>query len=132
MPVLQDIPGLQYLFSRQDTAEFQRSVIMLITPRDPYFTYRPDEVAAPVQGDASPGTRSGADGTFRADPGARQLRARYGDGFAPYPSLESVFNHLGKTGLYREFRTGDVNLERWDRLQSTYERLRQSVDFLYF
>ncbi len=132
VPILQDIPGLQYLFSRQDTSEFQRSVIMLITPRDPYYTYRPDEVSGPAGGDPAAVARGGAEGAFRDDPGARQLRARYGDWFAPYPSLESVFNHLGKTGLYREFRTGDVNLERWDRLESTYERLRQSLEFLYF
>jgi hypothetical protein len=61
-----------------------------------------------------------------------QLRQRYGDWFEPYPALSSVFNHLGKTALYREFRTGDVTLERWDRQESTYQRLKQSLDFLFF
>ena len=31
-----------------------------------------------------------------------------------------------------EFRQGDVSLERWDRLRSTSDRLRQALDFLYY
>ena len=42
VPVLQDIPGVQYLFSQKDTNDFQRSVLMLITPREPQYTYRKD------------------------------------------------------------------------------------------
>jgi hypothetical protein len=159
VPLLQSIPGLQYLFSQFNTLQFQRSVLILITPRDPYFTYRDDDVdqdggkpsepgnlGAPGM---QPGNPAGMPGLLQpqignapvgqADGGQQgpqrnfnQLRQRYGDWFEPYPALSSVFNHLGKTALYREFRTGDVTLERWDRQESTYQRLKQSLDFLFF
>jgi general secretion pathway protein D len=120
VPVLQDIPLLQYLFSRVDTRDFQRSVLILITPRRTEYVYRPrsgrDNAAAGAGGNETLG----------------ELRARYTDWFRPYPNLASVFHHLGATSLYREFRTGDVTLERWDRQSTLHERLRQAVEFLYY
>ena len=47
-------------------------------------------------------------------------------------NLTSVFHHLNLTELYREFRTSDVELERWDRMEKTTQRLRQAFDFLYY
>jgi len=152
VPILQDIPGLQYLFSQLNTSSFQRSVLILITPRDPYFTYRDDDEVqdlknpSTMQNPAEPQNSA----VMNAPPGMplqpsvqadtnkgpqrnfKQLQQRYGDWFEPYPALASVFNHLGKTSLYREFRTGDVTLERWDRQESTYQRLKQSLDFLFY
>ena len=119
VPFLQDIPGVQYLFSSKDTSDLQRSVLMLITPRAPQYTYRSDE-------------------SIMADAGAndseslKELRARYGDWFKPYPNLASVFNHLNVSAIYREFRTGDVTLEKWDKQNSTRERLQQALDFLFY
>ncbi|MES2935934.1 MAG: hypothetical protein V4805_20895 [Pseudomonadota bacterium] len=119
VPFLQDIPGVQYLFSSKDSTDFQRSVLMLITPRAPQYTYRSDE-------------------SIMADAGAndsaslKELRARYGDWFKPYPNLASVFNHLNVSSIYREFRTGDVTLEKWDKQNSTRERLQQALDFLFY
>lgn len=60
------------------------------------------------------------------------LRARYGDWFEPYPNLTSVFHQLNYAGLYREFRTADVTLERWERMQGTRERLLQALEELYY
>lgn len=123
MPGLQDIPGLQYLFSRQTRTDFQRSVLILITPRPTAYTWRGEDPKAP--GDAAP-RAEGADGSMEA------LRARYGDWFKPYPNLAAVFHHLNDTELYREFRTADVTLERWERMDSTAERLRQALQFLHY
>lgn len=117
-PVLQDIPGVQYLFSRQTRTDFQRSVLILITPRPTAYTWSEEELKASrdEQGENS----------------LDVLRARYGDWFKPYPNLAAVFHHLNDTELYREFRTSDVTLERWDRMDSTAERLKQALKFLYY
>jgi hypothetical protein len=120
VPLLQDIPGVQYLFSRKDTNDFQRSVLMLITPRKPQYTYRSDEA-----------TRADPDGSADAE-SMKELRARYGDWFKPYPNMASVFNHLNHSSVYREFRTGDVTLEKWDRQVTAQERLKQALDFLFY
>lgn len=120
VPLLQDIPGVQYLFSRKDTSDFQRSVLMLITPRKAQYTYRSDEAMR-------------ADPTGNGDAESmKELRARYGDWFKPYPNLASVFNHLNSSSIYREFRTGDVTLEKWNKQESAQERLKQALEFLFY
>lgn len=117
VPVLQDVPVLQYLFSQQARTDFQRSVLILITPRPAAYTWRQD-----VAGEAGENAQRGMD----------VLRARYGDWFQPYPNVAAVFNHLSHADLYREFRTGDVSLERWDRMDTTRQRLQQALGFLYY
>ena len=128
VPVLQDIPGVQYLFSTKKTDDFQRSVLMLITPREPQYTYRKQTSATLPQAGAEPG--KGAD--LGGEGSMNELRARYGDWFKPYPNLASVFSQLNSSSIYREFRTGDVTLEKWDKQGTTIERLKQALDFLFY
>ena len=124
VPLLQDLPGLQYLFSQQNKTDYQRSVLILITPRPASYTWLSEEAQSAIAKD------SAKDGGV--SPGLDVLRARYSDWFKPYPNLASVFHHLNYADLYREFRTGDVTLERWDRMDTTAERLRQALSFLYY
>ena len=124
VPVLQDIPGVQYLFSQKNTNDFQRSVLMLITPREPQYSYRKEDNARKAQ----PGSAEGSAG----ESSMAELRARYGDWFRPYPNMASVFNQLNRSSIYREFRTGDVTLEKWDKQATTTERLKQALDFLFY
>jgi tetratricopeptide (TPR) repeat protein len=121
-PMLQDIPGVQYLFSRQAKTDYQKSVLILITPRPATYTWLSD--ASKAEFAKKP------DDPFT--PSLDVLRARYSDWFKPYPNLASVFYHLNAADLYREFRTGDVTLETWDRMDSTRSRLKQSLGFLYY
>ena len=123
VPLMQDVPALQYLFSQTNTNNFQRSVLMLITPREPQYTYRKDE--PPASHDAS-ARGAGPESNMK------ELRARYGDWFKPYPNLASVFNQLNGSAIYREFRTGDVTLEKWDRQGTMAERLKQALDYLFY
>ena len=118
VPGLQELPGLQYLFSRQTTRDFNRSVLVLVTPREPEYTFRPQ-----AEG-----------GAAESDPGEAldELKARYTDWFQPYPNWASVFHHLQNNQLYREFRTGDVALERWDSQENRGARLHSIMDFLYY
>jgi type II secretory pathway component GspD/PulD (secretin) len=120
VPFLQDIPILQYLFSKQTTSNYQRSVLMLITPRVPQYTHRADETL-----------RFGVGSNTDLE-SMKELRARYGDWFAPYPNMASVFHHLDSSAIYREFRTGDVTLEKWDRQETSMQRLKQALGFLYY
>ena len=124
VPLLQELPGLQYLFSQQTKTDYQRSVLILITPRPASYTWLSEEAQAAIAKD------SAKDGGM--SPGLDVLRARYSDWFKPYPNLASVFHHLNYADLYREFRTGDVTLERWDRMDTTADRLRQALNFLYY
>ena len=122
VPGLQEIPGLQYLFSRQSTRDFNRSVLLLITPRAPEYTFRPQ---ARSKGSLSNQEQS-------SDKALDELKGRYTDWFSPYPNWSSVFNHLQNNKLYREFRTGDVELEQWETQSTRDGRLKTMLNFLYY
>ncbi len=122
VPGLQDVPILQYFFSAQQKTDYQKSVLILITPRPANYTWLSDESKAEFA--------KTPDDPF--NPSMDVLRARYSDWFKPYPNLASVFHHLNAADLYREFRTGDVTLESWDRMDSTRSRLKQALGFLYY
>ncbi|MET0333106.1 MAG: secretion protein [Rhizobacter sp.] len=115
VPLLQDVPGVQYLFSTKRNLDFQRSVLILITPRNPLYTSKVD---------AGPGGAT--------SDSMRALRQRMGFSGRTPANAESILNHLKTTRLFREFRQGDVSLERWDRLHSTGDRLKQALEFLYY
>lgn len=121
VPFLQDIPLIQYFFSNRETREFQRSVLILLTPRPANFVYQPDGIRQQRELSMSPSERAAAD-----------LQAQYSDWFKPYPNWASVFNQMNSNRLYREFRTADVELEDWYSNEDIWSRLRQSIDFLWY
>ena len=121
VPGLQDVPVAQYLFSRKTQTEYQKSVLILITPRPAAYTWLSDETKAAI-----------ARKRDAFSPSVDVLRARYTDWFRPYPNLASVFHHLNAADLYREFRTGDVTIDQWERRDSTLLRLKSALEFLFY
>ncbi len=121
VPGLQDIPILQYFLSNKTTRDFQKSVMVILTPRLPSFVYQSDK------------QKKEANKTKTADERVlSELQARYSDWFRPYPNWASVFHHMQKNSLYREFRTGDVALEQWPDYQTHGDRFQQVLDFLFY
>ncbi|MEO0486446.1 MAG: hypothetical protein AAF092_11100 [Pseudomonadota bacterium] len=116
VPILQNIPLVQYGFKRKVQRDFQRSVLILLTPREPNYVYRP--------GAALAGGGAGSD--------LSQLQARYSDWFRPYPNWASIFAHLQSNQLYREFRTGDVALESWTTPDTVEWRAGEILNAIYF
>ncbi len=121
VPGLQDTPGLQYLFSNESKSDYQKSMLILLTPRPPQYVYQPEKAREAYEKSLSEDERPIAN-----------LTARYSDWFRPYPNWASIFHHLQENGLYREFRTGDVDLESWSSMQSLSDRLNQVLDFLHY
>ena len=121
VPFLQDIPGLQYLFSKRTTRDFQKSVLILMTPRPPSYTYQSDRQREQTRQRQNSGERA-----------LSELQARYSDWFKPSPNWASAFHHMQDNTLYREFRTGDVTMERWANSETLKSRLIQAIDFLYY
>lgn len=121
VPLLQELPGVQYLFSRATSTDIQKSVLILITPRPVQYVYQTDNARQAHEQTLSEDERPIA-----------SLRARYGDWFRPYPNWASIFHHMQENSLYREFRTGDVALESWTDMRTLKDRLKQVGDFLYF
>lgn len=121
VPLLQDVPMLQYLFARSTTRDYQKSMLILVTPRPPQYVYQPEKARQEYEQSLTEDERPFAN-----------LRARYADWFRPYPNWASVFHHLQENSLWREFRTGDVVLENWSDMRSLKDRLNKVLDFLYF
>lgn len=115
VPGLQDVPGLQYLFSNKRTNDLQRSVLILVTPRAPV------QIAEAAQGESDP-----------MDTRMKRLREKFG--FANSPAnIEAVLTQLQHgNDFFREFRQGDVSLERWERMRTTGDRLKDALHFLYY
>jgi general secretion pathway protein D len=116
VPVLKDIPIVQYLFSNETTLDFTKSVIILLTPRRARFTTRPE----PAPADAPAPQRN-----------LQELKGRLGE-FKPAPNLDAAFHHLRSADLFKEFRTGDVRSERWVTPFSLETILRRTLKFLYY
>jgi general secretion pathway protein D len=121
VPFLQNIPGVQYLFSNKTTADFNKSVLILLTPRQPHFVYA----------DGTRKTSGNAQPKDTERPSLEELR-NSPNWFKPAPIYEVVFKHLGDGALYREFRAGDVTLETWDDPDSFSAMVERSLSFLYY
>jgi tetratricopeptide (TPR) repeat protein len=122
VPFLQSIPGIQYLFSREDTVDFTKSVIILVTPRKPRYTHGDGSDKVDPQDPNDMDSKQSHLKEWIEKRGQRQ----------PAPNLDAAYYHLQNRKLYKEFRTGDVTLETWssnDRLQRMLER---SIEFLYY
>jgi len=115
VPGLQDIPGVQYLFSNKKTNDLMRSALILVTPR------------SPVQVSESP-QEAGDSMASRM----KALRDRFGFANSTSTNVDAVMNQLQTNDYFREFRQGDVSIERWDRMRSTGDRLREALGFLYY
>ena len=120
VPGLQEVPVLQYGFSREDNTNFQKSVLILLTPRRPAYSHQ------------STPSKSATEQTSSNMNILNELRSRYSDWFFPYPNWASVFNHMQKNSLYREFRTGDVELENWENDRMRSNRIKRILDFIYY
>lgn len=114
VPGLQDVPLVQYLFSNKKTNDIQRSVLILVTPR----------LAGPVA-EADKSARNNSTERMKA------LREKFGLPANIPSNVEAIMSQLKPSELFREFRQGDVTLERWERLRSTGERLKEALALLY-
>lgn len=113
VPGLQDVPGVQYLFSNKKTNDLQRSVLILVTPRAPV------QIAESNEGDPMVARM-------------KALRERFGFANNTPANIEAVMTQLQGNDFYREFRQGDVSMERWDRMRTTGDRLKEALGFLYY
>jgi Flp pilus assembly protein TadD len=120
VPVLQDVPIVQYLFSRNVTRDYYKSVLILLTPRRTQYTNRAEADIAAERATMTPGEVAMA-----------EFEDKYKPWFKPTPNVGEITQALESGTLYREFRTGDIAAS-WSRIESTEERLRTAVRFLYY
>jgi type II secretory pathway component GspD/PulD (secretin) len=120
VPLLKNIPLIQYLFSTETTTDNTQSVLVMITPRQP---------ATGVN--ASMANReSGADPVQRSS--LKELRQHVARGQNPAPNLDITFQDMEDNLLFRQFRSGDIRAEDWRRPPFIERTLKQIAQFIYY
>ncbi len=121
VPLLRDIPLLQYGFSRRDTRDVFRSVVVLLTPRRAEYTNRAESAIAADREKMS-----------AEDKVIEEFNQKYAVKFKMPPNTAAIWGLLDTGVLAREFRTGDLGITSWSSQKSHSDRLKQAIDFLYF
>ncbi len=121
VPVLRDVPVVQYLFNRQVKRDFHKSVLIIVTPRRPNYTNRnPEDVAK---------EREKFNDFERLQ---QEFEDRHKLWFTPVPNLAALTNVLETSAVYREFRSGDLEVQSWTSRSTHGGRLKSALQFLYY
>jgi general secretion pathway protein D len=115
MPGVQDIPVIQYLFSKETTTNNRKSVMYLMTPR------RYKDVANDIKKNA---------GSIHERYNMTELERRNKDWYEPRSNM--LVTLRGLTPLYQEFRTGDLTPIRWGQTEYLKRDIQQVASFLYY
>ncbi len=112
VPILRDIPIIQYFFSTWAESEQKTSILVLLTPRRP----------------AGETLRNPGDSVA-----LKALKRRYGHWWQPTNNIYKSMARLDSEDLRLQFRRGDVQLVEADDLASRFTNLLRDVaDLLYF
>jgi hypothetical protein len=116
VPVLQDIPGIQYMFSSKSNTDFFRTVVVMITPR------RPVRSDADIAGVAAEKKRREETGVSQNKQYAFYWRIdEYAKTLQKYaPNLDSAIDTLDTNVLFKSFKGSDLVDTNW----STKSRLK--------
>lgn len=116
IPVLRDIPGIQYLTSNNQLVEYSQHVMIVLTPRKPYQSE--DERTRNIAG-RSP-NRASYD-----DIASREAREKFA---SMVTNIDSINQFLQTSEYTKEFRTGAISPRRFaapPNLSRTIQDLRQ-------
>ncbi|MGL5720016.1 MAG: hypothetical protein ACRCYP_04405, partial [Alphaproteobacteria bacterium] len=118
VPLLQDIPFLQYLFSQETTSDERKYVVFFVTPRNAQVVK--DAMKSP----------SSIEARRKEQPNVRELLAKGGSWEQTPSNISIIFKGVAK--LNREFRTGDVIPLFWGTEPDWDTHIDQVSAFLYF
>jgi general secretion pathway protein D len=121
VPFLQDVPFVQYLFSKNATSDFYKSVLILITPRRAQYTYRDQKTIDDERAKFTDNDRSLA-----------EFEDKYKNWFQPVPNAAVVFKRLESETLGREFRTGDLQMKSWNTVRTHDDRMKAAIKYLFY
>ncbi|MFH1805482.1 MAG: hypothetical protein ABID63_11410 [Pseudomonadota bacterium] len=119
VPGLMDIPVLNYFFSQRVERQFERSILILMTPRRPSYTRQAGVDRTAIDQNMTDLERE-----------LRQLEKRHGDWYTPRPTFDLLREKIESREFFEEFRAGDVQIQAWqndpegqDHIASVRKRL---------
>ncbi len=102
VPGLMDVPILNLLFSQRVERQFERSVLILMTPRRPQYARR-------AQADRDIANEEMSD----LERDIERFQQRHKDWFTPRATFSEVMEKLQGREFFEEFRNGDVKVQSW-------------------
>lgn len=119
VPILRDIPGLNFLFSTTSKLRFRKSVIILLTPRSPIYSARSAE-----------NRKLDLDGMSDYEKSVSQLQTRNSDWFRPHSVTDEAREKLSQGEFTRQIQLGDVQFEHWEKRPVHAEVVNNVLDRL--
>jgi len=120
VPLLQQLPIVQYLFSRREDERTKKSVVILLTPRH----------ASATKGEVAAKGASGAAKPEEQKTFTQELKAKYG--ITVNPNLDSAFRMLSNNNYYRNFRSGDLKIDDWYEGDTLKGAIRRVLGLFYY
>lgn len=121
VPLLGDIPVMQYLFSNEAKRDFRKSVLIMLTPRRAQYVNR------------SPEERKRAEAMLsNFEKSLSTFESRNENWFAPRGTMDTIIETTKTNALFNEYKTGDFELESWNTRDTHEKRLKQALDFLFY
>ncbi|HBN21914.1 MAG TPA: hypothetical protein DD412_01590, partial [Holosporales bacterium] len=118
VPILQSIPGIQYLFSRETSTSDRKSVMYLLTPRD-YARTITETKRFFAKGEE-----------YGKRPRLDELETRHKDWYDPSINNTLILQHLAP--IYDEFRTGDLHDIKWGHKDDVDKQLASIANFIWY
>lgn len=118
VPILMDIPLVQYLFSNKKTSDIHKSILIFLTPRRvlPGVNISDDAEVAESE------SRS-----------LKEFRERYRYLFTPGDNLSHILRHAEEHKVLQEIRTSDLfDTVWWGTSDSLGFMIKRAVSFLYY
>jgi len=107
VPIIRDVPGINLLFSEKASREFERSILILLTPRRSHFTNRSAEDRQAKLNQLSSIERD-----------IERFERRHDDWFVPRAVFSELLDDLRGTAFAEEFRMDDLPVREWKRKNS--------------
>ncbi len=121
VPLLKDIPGVQYLFSRNSVQNFNKTVLILITPRRMVAYGALDQVQALDRSNE-------LEPKLMQETRQRALKELGGR----WPNLYHAIRHMSRSERVFGVRAKDIELEDWNKPNRIQRILQDAVNSLYF
>jgi len=112
VPGLRDIPGLNYLFSERTERNFERSILILLTPRRPQYSRQAEEARDQTRQELSALERD-----------LERLHKRHEDWFTPRPTFSEIIENMQQREFFEEFRSGDFQIRSWNDSEEPLEHI---------
>jgi general secretion pathway protein D len=120
VPILKSIPGINTFFTRDVERSFERSILILLTPRRAQYGARSAEDEKLEQEKLNEFERM-----------LERFEKRHEKWFLPRKTFDRILERLKGSEFGDEFRTGDIETESWHRRHDLKEKIGEIVDRVF-